>query len=177
MRRKELGYTLYEVLMTLMLIAVLAGIGLPSFASILARGRMHVEVNALFHAIHVARKESIMRRQVVTICPSNDGQTCRRGRDWSAGWIMFNNRDRDSPPQRDSDEPLLQAHIVDDSVMITANRSTFTLRATQKRATNGTLVICDRAARVTPRALVVSYTGRPRVALETTGGEPYVCAD
>ena len=90
---------------------------------------------------------------------------------------MFNNRDRDSPPQRDSDEPLLQAHIVDDSVMITANRSTFTLRATQKRATNGTLVICDRAARVTPRALVVSYTGRPRVALETTGGEPYVCAD
>ena len=90
---------------------------------------------------------------------------------------MFNNRDRDQPPQLDPGEPVLQVHTVGENVRITANRRGFTLRATQKRATNGTIVVCDSAGRVRPRALVVSYTGRPRVALENPRGEPYQCAD
>ena len=177
MRRKPNGFSLYELLFTLTLIAVIVGLGLPSFAGMAARNRISVEINALFHAIHLARKESVMRRQVVSICPSVDGSTCRSENDWSQGWIMFNNRDYDSPPQRDPSEPLLRVHLVDDTITITANRRTFTLRSTQKRATNGTFVVCDRAARAAPKALVVSYTGRPRVTFRTTRGEPYRCAD
>ena len=90
---------------------------------------------------------------------------------------MFNNRDRDEPPKIDDGEPVLQVHRTSDRVRVTANRHGFTLRGTEKRATNGTIVVCDRAGRVAPKALVVSYTGRPRVAFETTDGEPYVCAD
>lgn len=171
------GYSLYELLMTLTLVAVLVGLGLPSFAGLAARSRIHAEVNALFHAIHVARKESIMRRRVVSLCPSLDGLACNPGRDWSAGWLMFENTDRDSPPERDAGEALLQAHTVNPAVRIMANRRGFTLRATQKRATNGTFVVCDRAGRVVPTALVVSYTGRPRTTRETRRGEPYACAD
>ena len=52
------GFTLYEMLLTLTLIAILVGLGLPSFADIAANSRLRTEVNALFHAIHVARKES-----------------------------------------------------------------------------------------------------------------------
>ena len=171
------GFTLYELLMTLVLIAIMVGIGMPSFAKMNANGRLRTEVNALFHAIHVARKESIMRRSVVSICPSFDGLTCRPGLDWSYGWIMFNNRDRDEPPRLDPGEPVLQIHRAGPNVRITANRRGFTLRATQKRATNGTIVVCDLANRVTPRALIVSYTGRPRVALEDRRGDAYTCAD
>ena len=138
---------------------------------------MHAEINALFGAIHLARKESIMRRKVVSLCPSPDGSSCEPGRDWSFGWIMFENADRDEPPRRDPDEPLLQAHVVGERVRVTANRRGFTLRAVEKRATNGTFVFCDAAGRVAPRALVISYTGRPRVATRTTRGEPYRCAD
>ena len=171
------GYTLYELVMTLALVAVLVGLGLPSFAGLAARSRIHAEVNALFHAIHLARKESIMRRRVVSLCPSRDGVSCNPGRDWSNGWLMFENGDRDSPPERDPGEPLLQVHRVDPEIRITANRSGFTLRATQKRATNGTLVVCDRANRAPPTALVISYTGRPRSARQTRRGDPYACAD
>ena len=171
------GYSLYELLMTLTIMAVIVGIGLPSFAGIAARNRIHVELNALFHAIHVARKESIMRRRVVSLCPSSDGLNCEPGRDWSAGWLMFENADADVPPQKDPGEPLLQVHTVNDKVRISANRLGFTLRATQKRATNGTFVVCDRAGRTVPTALVISYTGRPRVTQETRRGDTYSCAD
>ncbi len=92
------GYTLYELLVTTGLIAILLGTAIPSFASIAARQRQLAEINALFHAIHVARKESIMRRKVVSLCPSHDGLSCTNSTDWSSGWLMFEDSDRDSPP-------------------------------------------------------------------------------
>ncbi len=171
------GFTLYELLITLVLVAVLTGLAIPSLASSLARARQATEINALFHAIHLARKESIMRRKVVSLCPSFDGSKCTPGRDWSRGWLMFENLDRDSPPRLDQGEPLLLKHSVAEDVRIAVNRLGFTFRATFLRATNGTFVVCDRQGRISPKALVVSYTGRPRVARHTTGGEPYSCAD
>jgi type IV fimbrial biogenesis protein FimT len=176
MRRQHGGFSLYELLMTLALAAMLISIGLPSFSSLLARNRQAVEINALFHAFHLARKQSIMRRKVVSLCPSRDGETCLDDKDWSAGWIMFENTDRDSPPRVDPGEIVLRAHDVSDSVRIIANRKGFTLRATFKRATNGTFIICDTQNRAAAKGLIVSYTGRPRVAFERPDGRPYSCA-
>lgn len=175
--RRAGGYTLLELVVTVAVAATVLVLAVPSFDAFVARSRQAAEIDALFHAIHLARKESIMRRQVVSLCPSPDGGRCEPGRDWSAGWLMFENRDRDEPPARDPGEPVLAVHAVRPGVRLTANRSGFTLRATVLRATNGTLVACDAAERVPPKALVVSWTGRPRVALRTTGGEPYACAD
>ena len=177
MRREYLGFTLYELLLTVALIAILASISVPSFSAMLAKARQTAELNNLFHVIHLARKESVVHRQVVSLCPSADGQTCLPGNDWSPGWIMFENTDRDSPPRVDPGEIIVRAHDVADSVRIIANRQGFTLRATFKRATNGTFVICDTQDRVAAKGLIVSYTGRPRVALARPDGRPYSCAD
>ena len=175
MRRN--GYSLYELLMTTVLIAMLLLVGIPSLSSMMARAEQRVEIDALFHAVHLARKESIMRRKVVSICPSDDGTQCAPGTDWSTGWLMFENKDRDSPPFVDVGEPVIQRHKVAQNITIRANRRGFTLRATFLRATTGTFVVCDVRDRIAPRALVISYTGRPRVALTKTSGAPYVCAD
>ena len=171
------GFTLFELVITILLIAVLSGLAIPSLAGTLARQRQSVEINALFHAVHQARKESIMRRKVVSICPSPDGETCSPDRDWSAGWLIFENKDRDSPPDIDSGEPVLVTHRVGEQIQIKANRKGFTFRATFLRATNGTFVVCDPKGRITPKALVISYTGRPRVARQSPKGELYSCAD
>ena len=177
MPKPDKGYSLYELLLTLSVAAVILAIGLPSFSGTLARQRQRVEIDALFHAIHLARKESIMRRKVVSLCPSLDGKQCNPGRDWSAGWLMFANHDRDEPPMIDESEPILWRHVVGETVQISANRRGFTLRSTVLRATNGTFVVCDRTGRVRPRALVISYTGRPRVAEQKRNRQPYVCMD
>ncbi len=171
------GFSLWEVLVSVLLAGLLLGVGVPSFGEFLARNRQSAEVNALFHALYLARKESIRRRQLVALCPSADGKRCQPSRDWSGGWLMFENSDRDEPPENDPAEPVILVHRVDPGVRILANRRGFTSRGTRKRATNGTFVVCDRAARVAPKALVVSYTGRPRVTRKRRSGEAYKCAD
>ena len=176
-RVRARGFSLYELLMTLTLVALVLTLGIPAFGSIVADHRLRVEVDALFHAVHLARKASVVRRRVITICPSYDGINCEPGFDWSMGWMMFVNTDRDQPPTRDDDEPVLRHHPVDQNTRITANRRSFTLRSTELRATNGTLVICDRVGRAGPRAIVISYTGRPRVARKDSRGKPYQCLD
>lgn len=169
------GFSLLELLMTVTLAALVLTLGLPSFGNLVADKRLRAETDALFHAVHLARKASIVRRRVVSLCPSSDGRSCDGGTDWSRGWILFADADRDEPPQVDEGEDILMVHAVDERVRIDANRRAFTLRSTELRATNGTLVVCDRAGRAEPRALVVSYTGRPRVARENTRGEAYAC--
>ncbi|MDZ7644018.1 MAG: GspH/FimT family pseudopilin [Woeseiaceae bacterium] len=176
-RTQSAGYSLYELLMTLALVAVLLGIGLPSFGTLAADQRLRAQVDPLFHAVHLARKTSIARRRVVTLCASREGTRCDAGFDWSDGWLLFVNADRDSPPAIDPGEAVLRHHRGDPRVRISANRRAFTLRATELRATNGTLVFCDRAGRAASRALVISYTGRPRVARADRSGTPYACPD
>lgn len=174
---RRAGYTLFELVMTLALFAVLLTLGIPSFGAMVANHRLRVEVDALFHAIHLARKESIVRRRVMTICPTDDGLSCRSGTDWSGGWMMFINIDRDWPAVRDVDEPVTKWFKTHPENRIVANRKSFSLRSVDLRATNGTLIFCDRAGRGTPRALVISYTGRPRVAYADRRGRPYRCPD
>jgi type IV fimbrial biogenesis protein FimT len=177
MLARNYGFSLLELLLAIAVAAIILTLGVPSFGALKARSAQRVELDALFHAVHHARKASIMRKQVVSLCPSRDGTTCSPGRDWSGGFLVFANSDRDEPPELDAGEVLLHRHLASDSVKITANRRGFTLRATFLRATNGTLVVCDRAGRVAPRALVISYTGRPRVAERTPRGAAYACAD
>ena len=169
------GYSLFELVMTLALFALVLTLGVPSFGAIIANHRLRVEVDALFHAVHLARKESIVRRRYMTLCPTDDGLECRPGNDWSGGWMMFINSDRNWPAVRESGEPVITWFKTHPDNRIVGNRRSFSFRATEKRATNGTLIFCDRADRGKPRALVISYTGRPRVAYADRRGRPYRC--
>jgi type IV fimbrial biogenesis protein FimT len=171
------GYSLYELIITIGLVALVMSLGVPSFGRMLADHRLRAEVDALFHAVHLARKESVVRRRAVTLCPSLDGQNCEPQFDWSDGWIMFVNLDRDTPAVRDSDEPVLQRYSGISHNKVTANRRSFSFRTTALRATNGTFIFCDKARRGATRALIVSYTGRPRVSRIDRSGKPYKCAN
>ena len=70
------GYSLYELILTIGLVALITSLGVPSFGRMLADHRLKVEVDALFHAVHLARKESVVRRRAVTLCPSPDWHNC-----------------------------------------------------------------------------------------------------
>lgn len=170
------GFSLYELLMTLALVSIIIGLGLPSFGALVADKRLRVETDALFHAVHRARQESIVRRRVVTLCASVDGRSCDAGNRWSQGWIVFANKGLAGQDVRAADEALIAEHRVGEGVHIAANRASFSFRSTHQRATNGTLVVCDANAVAATRAVVISYTGRPRVARRNPRGQAYRCA-
>ena len=64
-QRRASGYSLYELLITLSIAVVILSLGVPSFGHLLADKQLRVESTALFHAIHRARQESVVRRRVV----------------------------------------------------------------------------------------------------------------
>ena len=59
------GFSLYELLMTMALVALVLTLGIPSFGSIVANHRLKVEVNALFHVVHLARKVKVFRLDII----------------------------------------------------------------------------------------------------------------
>lgn len=177
MPRPNGGYSLYELIMSLGLLAIVLGLGVPSLSYFVADKRLRTQADALFHAVYLARQQSITSRRIITLCPSVDGENCDPEHRWTAGWILFANRSGGDERRRDTGEPVVWRHSGSDAPLeIRSNRATYSFRSTERRATNGTITLCDPEDRAPARALVISYTGRPRVAYRDSRGRPYRCA-
>ena len=87
---RQRGFTLFELIVTVIIVAVLGALALPSFGSAMRRGRMTTETNDLLGAINLARTEAITRAAPVSICPSADGAACSAdATTWKDGWMVF----------------------------------------------------------------------------------------
>lgn len=171
------GFTLWELLWVLTIAAVLVGLGAPSLRTFLLDTRRTTDVNGLVLAIQLARSEAAKRGRPVVLCPSLDGLYCTaEPLGYTSGWIVFVNTDDDRPPRRGDAEPLLFVYKPKIEGSVTANRRLFEFRPFRKRSTNGTIVFCDVRGSSAARAVIVSYTGRPRVAPTSATGRPLVCA-
>ena len=87
---KQAGFTLMELLVVVAIVAILLGIGVPSYRYITNSHRMSSEVNGLLGDLQFARAEAIKEGQPITACVSRDGATCDLGSiTWQEGWIVF----------------------------------------------------------------------------------------
>lgn len=176
MRTEARGVTLLELVMSLAVVAILATIAVPGFNALRHGSERATAVNSFVHAVFLARSEAIKRGQVVTICKSVDGQTCAsRAAEWRSGWIVFVNGDRDDPPQRDPGEPLLWTYAGWPRGHIVSNREAYSFRAYAQAGVNGTVVFCDPRGSAQARAVIISQTGRPRVARRDASNKPLRC--
>jgi type IV fimbrial biogenesis protein FimT len=127
--------------------------------------------------VQVARTEAAKRGEAVVLCPSLDGLQCVNDeRGYGAGWLVFAEQDSKRPPQRSAAEPLIYSYRAAVSGSIVGNRPYFDFRPIMRRSTNGTLVFCDERGAAAARAVIVSYTGRPRVDTVDPDGRRLVCA-
>ena len=172
------GYSLLELLVTLILVVVLLSLGVPGLRHLALDARRTADVNAFVSAIHLARSESSKQARAVVLCHTADGIVCAGARQpYDLGWMVFVDADEDSPPRRDDTEALLLHHTPVIEGSIRSNRAHYVFHPYYRRSTNGTIVFCDIRGPAAARAVIVSYTGRPRVAATTAGGRPLSCAN
>jgi type IV fimbrial biogenesis protein FimT len=92
-KRDASGFTMIELIITMLIVAILLAIGVPSFKYVTASNRISTEVNALLGDMQFARSEAVKEGLPVTVCTSNNATsanpTCGGGNAWQGGWIVF----------------------------------------------------------------------------------------
>jgi type IV fimbrial biogenesis protein FimT len=174
--QKQSAMTLIELLIGLAVLSILVTASVSGFSALIDATRMNSHVNSLVHSFHSARQISRARGTEVTVCKSMDGRQCTAGGNWHDGWLIFANLDQDNPPHLDPGETLLEVHESVSALNISSNRRAFVLRPFGKRSTNGTLVYCDQRGPESAKAIIVSYTGKPRTSTKDASGRTLICA-
>lgn len=100
-RSTQAGFTLAELCIALAVAGILVAIGMPSMASFHGNTVVATQAQELMSALRLARHEAVSRGELVSVCAmdpasveSDEPDCLARGQDWSAGWIVFIDRDR-----------------------------------------------------------------------------------
>ena len=105
-RGRERGFTMVEVMIVTVIVAILVAVAAPGFQDLIGNNRIVTEVYALRASLNNARSEALARRSPVVVCPSTDGAACADSDDWSTGYIAFVDIDDDNTV--DAGEDIIQ---------------------------------------------------------------------
>jgi type IV fimbrial biogenesis protein FimT len=164
MRRtnKQSGFTLIELMITLVVGSILLVIAVPSFLSFQKDNRRVSQINELVSGLNLARSEAIKSNATVGFCPSSDGATCS-GAIYDNGWIVFLNNDADSPPAVDAGETVLRVHTgtttSGSSLRATGITTGLNYAATGRPSAPGDITYCDDRGVTKARRVIVSRVG------------------
>lgn len=81
------GFTLIELMITILVMAIVLMLAVPSFTTMIVNNRSIALGEDLASALNFARSEAVKRGRIVSICASNDGATCAGN--WTDGYIAF----------------------------------------------------------------------------------------
>ena len=162
MNRKQKGFSLIELLVTITLVAVLLVLAVPAFSGSRLNSVLRTSANNLLAGAHLARGEAIKRNSPVTLCVSADGLACGTG-DWSQGWIVVSGADVIHREPAISD----RFHIS------SAGGDSYNFQPTGVDSTAGSFTICQ----ATPvgrheRVLTIDAIGRAWVSRTTNAACP-----
>ncbi len=78
--KKDLGFTLLELMIAIAVLAIIVALGAPSFASVMRDNRSLSTANELVGAMQFARSEALRRRVNITVTAP--------GNNWNQGWSV-----------------------------------------------------------------------------------------
>jgi type IV fimbrial biogenesis protein FimT len=166
--RRYRGFTLLELMVTVSVASILLSVGVPSFRGAIMDSRFVRDSNQFVGSINLARSAAVRFQRTATICASANFSasvpTCSASTDWSQGWIVWVDKDRDGAT--DADEILsVQAPINTSNTFTAATATLFSYDARGfglSPADN--LALCDSRSGETGRSIRVNNVGRTNVS-------------
>ena len=175
--RRAGGFTLIELMMVLVIIAVLLGVAGPAFQESLRRSRLQSALNDTVSMLSFARAEAVSRNGPVAACASTDGASCS-GSAWESGWLVFVDDGAGAgATARDgvvggSEEILRIGDPAADGITLraanfpAAGNIIFIESGRLDRDQPGTFTICDARGASFARAVIVNVSGQGRLAVD-----------
>lgn len=172
--KRSSGFTLIELMVTLLVAAVLMGLGAPGIANLMERNRLQTSTDNLFTTLMVTRSEALKRNRRVTLCKSSTGTGCTDAAEWHQGWLVYADTDNDGAADPNEILRVEAALRLGDTLYATgafADDLSYDMDGTSSGA--GTFVMCN-ADQDTQfgREIQVEVTGRPRLKTSTTDCTP-----
>jgi len=161
--RRQRGFTLIELIITLVIAGILVAVGVPNLAVFLKNSSRTTRLNDLVTAFNYARSESVKRNTDIRVCSSTDAASCSGNTTFSNGWVV-----RQVAPAA-----VLRVFEQDlgSETSIIGTVSAFTYQGNGFPASgspaNATFTYCDDRGAVAARAVVVSTTGHPGISRDT----------
>jgi len=178
------GFTLIELMMVLVIVAILAAIAGPSFRDTIERNRRFFTIEQTLALLAQARGEAVARSARVHVCPSSDGLTCIDSSNvWSPGVIAFvDDGGGDAACGTANDGVWQKASSCEDGVKVIASypdgvdvygpapsgssESVIVFDADGGASSAVTLEICDRNGVTAASGIVVNVSGQLRLAVD-----------
>ncbi|MDQ0570456.1 type IV fimbrial biogenesis protein FimT [Variovorax paradoxus] len=156
------GFTLVELMVTIVVLVVLVSVAVPSFDNIRLSSRLTSYSTDLVAGSQLARSEAIKRNAAVTLCASSNGTACATNGQWEAGWIVISNGGQVIQKQ----PATASGYQMRDS----GGLSALSFEATGVGGTAANITIC----RATPlgnqeRVVKISATGRSSITRTNAG--------
>ncbi|NIR32538.1 MAG: prepilin-type N-terminal cleavage/methylation domain-containing protein [Gammaproteobacteria bacterium] len=188
--RTQRGFTLFELMITVAIGALLVTLAVPSFNTMLQNNRLTSQINEFVATLQLARSEAVKRNETVILCatddPAADPLDCTAAADWETGWIVFSDADSDGAPSATADECNAGADCI--VAVHAAVEGLNTLRGEPAAVADsiayqpsgisddsGTFILCDPRGAGHAKAIVVSTTGRPRASKKKADGTALTC--
>lgn len=174
MRPLQAGFTLLELMITVTLLAILMGIGIPSFNSTIASSQLTSQTNRIVAALNATRMEAVKRNTQAVICTSTNGTACN-GTSWASGWLIYMDSDKDGALGTGEDvfaKAEANANVSAAGNDTVASKIVFQADGTVLGGNNGTIRVCKATSAVSENArdIVINAGGRARVERKALNG-------
>jgi type IV fimbrial biogenesis protein FimT len=110
-KKRQTGFTLYELMVTVTVIGVILTVGIPNFSEFTQNSRLTSTSNDLLSSFQVARSEAARSKTNITICASANSLDAAAvcGGNFNDGWIIFIDTNGDLA-RAGGGENVLRAH-------------------------------------------------------------------
>jgi type IV fimbrial biogenesis protein FimT len=175
------GFTIVELMITLVIIAIVASLGVPAFRETIQNNRMATQFNELVGSLNIARSEAVKRGARTRVCKGTAPTCDNSATGWEQGWFVWvdGNDDGSFTPgdtngngrwDQDEDELIQVFGSLSGGNTLRGNTNVadeVSFNTQGFSSDTGTIRLCDSRGAGEARGLVINNTGRIRRTVDS----------